>query len=157
MQFEHILPVNDPAMPDLPRLTRRGLWWGLWQRVEHPELFLAGLTEARILSSTPEEITRQLTFGEGETAAHVTDRVRFAPEEWLSFTTEPTAQHAGGSLTISLEENGTTPLSLRFHYLTTFDPTGEAAPYAACLKAAYRDSDLETLSVIRRLLAEAGH
>jgi len=156
MQFDHTLPVNNPDCPDLPILTRRGLWHGLWQRVEHPELFLPGLVSAEIISRTPTLITRRLTFGEGENAAEIIDRVSFAEEAWISFTTDPTPDHPGGSLTITLEENETTPLSLNFAYRTTLDASGEAAPYAAYIKAAYRDSDLETLAVIRSLLLEAG-
>ena len=149
MYFEHLVQINDPANPLLEFLSREQLWRGLWQRVENPMIFLPGLESCQILERTESGWLRQLDFG----AARIRDRVTFAEQDWLRFDIEAGADHAGGSLVISLEEPEPGALFLRFAYQTTLNLEGPESQYMEYVRSAYRESDLETVRVIRLLLA----
>lgn len=150
MKFEHLIQINDPANPLLEFLSREQLWQGLWQRVENPMLFLPGLESCEILERQESSLLRLLDFG----AARIRDRVSFEVEEWLRFDIEAGASHAGGALTIRVEEPQPLALFLRFTYETSLQEESEDGRYAEYVKSAYRESDLETVRVIRLLLAE---
>ncbi|MDR3322660.1 MAG: DUF1857 family protein [Zoogloeaceae bacterium] len=150
MYFEHLVKINAPDTPALAFLSREALWRALWQRVEHPERFLPGLETCVILERDAAGLCRRLDFG--NTCIH--DRVRHLEGEWLRFEVAAADDHAGGTLTITLEEPEPGLLGLRFAYQTTLDLRGEQADYAEYIKAAYQDSDLETVRVIRRIAAE---
>jgi len=147
MFFEHFVRINDPANPDAPLLSRAERWRGLWQRVENPQLFLPGLTACTILAREDDALSRQLEFGN----ALIFDRVRYVEGEWLRFDVAAGEEHAGGALVITLEEPEPGCLSLSFVYHTTLELSGADAEYAEYVKSAYRDSDLETVRIIRLL------
>jgi hypothetical protein len=147
MYFEHLVQINDPENPALAFLSREAIWQGLWQRVENPQLFLPGLSACAILERDESGLARRLEFGH----AHIHDRVSHLEGQWLRFDVEATDDHAGGSLTIALEEPEPGCLYLRFAYQTTLDVNGAGAEYAEYLKSAYQDSDLETARVVRLL------
>ena len=150
MNFEHLVQINDPVNPLGEILSREQLWQGLWHRVENPVAFLPGLESCQILERQETTLLRVLDFG----AAQIRDRVSFAVHEWLRFDIEAGATHAGGALTIRLEEPQPDALFLRFAYETTLAENTEDGAYAEYVKSAYRESDLETVRVIRLLLAE---
>lgn len=150
MKFEHLIQINDPANPLLEFLSREQLWQGLWQRVENPMLFLPGLESCEILERQESSLLRVLDFG----AARIRDRVSFSAQQWLRFDIEAGASHAGGALTIRVEEPQPLALFLRFTYETSLQEESEDGRYAEYVKSAYRESDLETVRVIRLLLAE---
>lgn len=153
MKFEHLVEVNDLADPNATPLTREELWFGLLCRAEDARPFLPGLEACRIVERSESELVRDLHFGQ----AVVRDRVRFRELEWISFESEATAEHAGGSLTISIEEPQAGALFLRFVYRTSLPdaPGSEDARYADIVRSAYHQSDLDTLKVIR-MIAESG-
>lgn len=153
MFFEHFVQINDPTNPDVPLLSRAEVWSGLWQRVEHPQLFLPGLTACAILAREGDCISRRLEFGN----ALIFDRVFHSEGEWLRFDVEAGEEHAGGVLVITLEEPEPGCLSLSFVYQTTLELSGADAEYAEYVKSAYRDSDLETVRVIRSLVDGSRH
>ncbi|HET7775687.1 MAG TPA: AtaL-like protein, partial [Azospira sp.] len=100
MRFEHLVEVNDLENPMTFILGREQIWAGLMARVENSVPFLPGLVECRILSREAGAVERLLVFG----AAEVRDRASYAEAEWVCFETQRTAQHAGGRLTIRIEE-----------------------------------------------------
>lgn len=153
MKFEHLVEVNDLADPNANLLTREELWFGLLCRAEDARPFLPGLEQCRIVSRDGGELVRELHFG----PAVIRDRVRFHELEWISFEIEATADHAGGSLTITIEEPQPGALFLRFSYVTSLpDAAGtDDAKYADIVRSAYHQSDLDTLKVIR-MIAESG-
>jgi hypothetical protein len=143
LEFEHLVEVNDPKHP----ISREDLWFGLLYRAEDARLFLPGLERCQIIERHQNELLRELCFGQ----ALVRDRVRWSTPDWISFEIEATPEHAGGSLTISIEESET-GLRLRFRYHTDLPETnGDDAKYADILRAAYYRSDLDTLRVIREI------
>jgi hypothetical protein len=151
VEFEHLLEVNDAAAPVLNRET---LWFGLLCRAEDARPFLPGLDSCRIVARSERELVRELHFG----AAVIRDRVMLGAPDWIRFESEATSDHAGGSLTISIEDKGGV-LLLRFRYQTSLnDASGADARYADFIRSAYCQSDLDTLNVIRELaLAKPVH
>jgi acetylaranotin biosynthesis cluster protein L len=152
VKYEHLVEVNDSANPLMEALTREELWFGLLCRAEDPRPFLPGLEACDIVARTDTTLQRVLRFGQ----AVIRDRVSFDPLAWIRFDSEATADHAGGSLTISIEEPQAGVLFLRFRYVTTLpDGAGSAdGPYAEFVKSAYRESDIDTMRVIR-MIAES--
>jgi hypothetical protein len=153
LKFEHLVEVNDLANPLISNLSRAELWFGLYCRAEDPRPFLPGLESCAIVARGAAELVRELDFG----AAVIRDRVTYCEQEWIRFESEATAEHAGGSLTISIEEPEEGALFLRFDYATTL-PEGATSPeggYAEFVKSAYHQSDLDTVRVIR-MIAESG-
>ena len=152
MNFEHLIQINDPENPLVASLTRDQLWQGLLYRAEDPVPFLPGLESCTILERQTNELLRELNFG----AATIHDRVTLAAAEWVRFDIVPSASHAGGSLTISIEEPEPTFLFLRFAYRTTLasNPNSEDRAYIEYVKSAYHQSDVDCVRLIRTLVAE---
>ncbi len=152
MKFEHLVQVNDLANAAQSRLTREEVWFGLLCRAEDPRPFLPGLERCVIVERGEHELVRELHFG----AAVVEDRVSFRPLQWMRFESSATAEHAGGSLTISIEEPEPGEVFLRFRYATTLpEGASQDVQVAEIVRSAYHESDLDTLKVIR-MIAESG-
>jgi hypothetical protein len=80
--------------------------------------------------------------------------VTFRHQEWVCFESAATAEHAGGRLTISLEQPDGERLFLRFTYETTLSEgmeEEEGVQVSEFVKSAYRASDLDTVRVIRMI------
>jgi hypothetical protein len=147
LEFEHLLEVDDQTEP----ISREDLWFGLLCRAEDARPFLPGLERCQILERHQNELLRELCFGQ----ALIRDRVRWSTPDWISFEIEAMPGHAGGCLTISIEESET-GLSLRFRYRTDLpEAGGEDEKYTDILRAAYYRSDLDTLRVIREIARSA--
>lgn len=153
LHFEHLIEINDPLNPLIEPLSREQVWQGLMYRVEEPEVFLPGLDRCVILSRSSDKLERELYFGQ----VCVRDKVSFALHEWVCFESAANAEHAGGRLTIRLEQPAEGRLFLRFTYDTTLADRvpGEAVQVSEFVKAAYRESDVDTVRIIR-LLAASG-
>lgn len=152
MKYEHLVEVNDAANPLVAALTREELWFGLLCRAEDPRPFLPGLEACEIVERSETGLSRVLRFGQ----AVIRDQVSFEAMAWVRFESAATAEHAGGSLTISIEEPQAGALFLRFSYLTTLPEGAGSAEgqYAEFVKSAYRESDIDTVRVIR-MIAES--
>lgn len=152
MKFEHLVQVNDLADPAQSNLTREEVWFGLLCRAEDPRPFLPGLERCVIVERGDDAMVRELHFG----GAVVEDRVSFAEMQWIRFESAATAEHAGGSLTISIEEPQPGQVFLRFQYATTLpEAAGEDLRVAEYVRSAYHESDIDTVRVIR-MIAESG-
>ena len=151
MNFEHLLQINDPENPLVEPLTRQQLWQGLLHRVENPLPFLPGLEACTILERQANELLRELDFG----PAVIQDRVTLAAAQWVRFAIVPSDAHAGGSLTITIEEPEPGFLFLRFAYQTTLasNPNSEERAYIEYVKSAYHQSDVDCVRIIRTLAA----
>src|SRR5574343_49143 len=151
MKFEHLIQINDLQNPLVETMERAQVWQGLLHRVEDATPFLPGLERCTIVARHADHLLRELDFG----AAIIQDRVTMVDNEWVRFDILPNEQHAGGSLTISIEEPEAGALFLRFSYTTTF---GEAAnseerAYIEYIKSAYHQSDVDCVRLIRTLAA----
>lgn len=155
MHFEHLIEINDPNNPLLVPLTVPQLWRGLLFRAEAPGLFMEQLDEVTILLREEGFMERELRFGK----LRVHDRIWFEPQRQVRYQTTPSAEHGGGSLTMTIEQPEPERLFLRFAYHTPLPEQngegGEEAQFIPYVKAAYRDADVHTVRVIREM-AERG-
>lgn len=151
MNFEHLIAINDPHNPLVVPLTRDQVWSGLLHRIENPVPFLPGLETCTIVERCADYLLRDLDFG----PAMIRDRVTMADREWVRFDILPDDQHAGGSLSITIEEPEPGFLFLRFAYATTFAsaPNSEERAYIDYIKSAYHQSDIDCVRIIRTLAA----
>jgi hypothetical protein len=151
LRFEHLVQINDPGNPQLDPLTPEQLWQGLVLRAESPELFMLGLDRAEITARGEGWIERVLHFGQ----ARIRDRVHYAPRQSVRYESAATAEHAGGTLTMTIETPGADALLVRFTYETTMpavDASGDDR-YAEIVKSAYHESDIDTVRKIREIAA----
>jgi hypothetical protein len=133
-------------------LSVEQVWQGLMYRVEEPTVFLPGLERCTILSRQGDRVERELHFG----PASVRDTVTFRYLEWVCFESLATSEHAGGRLTIRFDQPAAEHLYLRFTYETTLPDgmeAGEGVQVSEYVKAAYRESDLDTVRIIRLIAA----
>ena len=152
MNFEHLIQINDLQNPLVETLNRDQVWQGLLHRVEDATPFLPGLESCTILERHADHLLRKLDFG----AAVIHDRVTLVEQHWVRFDILPGEQHAGGSLTITIEEPEPGALFLRFAYHTSLPDQGEDARYAEFVRSAYHQSDLDTVRIIRMIAASGG-
>lgn len=153
MKFEHVVVVNEPSNFFLYKMSREELWFGLLCRAEDPRPFLPGLDSCTIDERSDEVLVRTLHFGN----VTVRDRVTLVPMESVTFASEKTAEHAGGMLTISIEEPEAETMILRFSYQTSLaEQQGDVdEAYAGFVQSAYYQSDIDTVGVIR-MIVESG-
>ena len=152
MYFEHLIEINNPLNPLIEPLSAEQVWHGLMCRVEEPTVFLPGLEHCTILSRQADRVERELHFGQ----ASVRDTVTFRHLEWVCFESAANANPAGGKLTIRFEQPDALSLYLRFTYETTLPDGAEAGAglqVSEFVKSAYRESDLDTVRIIRMIAA----
>jgi len=157
LNFEHLIQINDPANPLVPSMTRDQLWEGLVLRAEQPQLFVLGLDSCTILSRTDSTLERELHFGN----ATVRDRVTLQSKQSVRYDIMATAAYVGGSLTMTIEQPDALQLFLRFEYRTTLPTADATAPNSdvrqtqEIVKSAYRESDIDTVRLIRQYVLGA--
>ncbi len=149
LRFEHLVEINDPGNPTLEPLTAEQLWQGLVLRAESPELFVLGLERAEVLARGDGWLDRVLHFGQ----ATIQDRVVFEPRRAVRYETAATAEHAGGTLSMSIETPAPGALLVRFIYETTLPETDASGDdrYSEIVKSAYHEADLDTVRKIREI------
>ena len=151
MKFEHLIQINDLQNPLLVPLNRDQVWFGLLQRVEDAVPFLPGLERCTVIERHADHLLRELDFG----ATKIHDRVTMVSGQWVRFEILANQEHAGGTLTITVEEPEPGALFLRFAYATTFaaDPNSVDRAYIDYIKSAYHQSDLDCVRLIRSFAA----
>ena len=154
MNFEHLIQINDPLNPLVESLTREQLWEGLVLRAEQPQLFVMGLDSCSILSRTDSTMERELHYGQ----ATVRDHVTLTPQKSVRYDISATADYVGGSLTMTIEQPDELQLFLRFEYRTSLPSTDEngdpdAHQTEEIVKSAYRESDIDTVRLIRQYVS----
>ncbi|MEM5295899.1 SRPBCC family protein [Burkholderia sp. JPY481] len=152
MNFEHLIQINDPLNPLVESMTREQLWEGLVLRAEQPQLFVMGLDSCTILSRDGNVLERELHYGQ----ATVRDRVTLRESDSVRYDILPTAEHVGGSLTMTIEQPDELQLFLRFEYATTLPVSTtdqDAVRTQEIVKSAYRENDIDTVRLIRQFVA----
>lgn len=151
MRFEHLIAINDPALPDLPVLAPCQLWRGLLLRIREPRRFLPGLEGAEVIELAPGLFQRRLDFG----AFAVEDRVEVDAALRIEVRIVEPAQYRGTRLSIRIESPAAGCLNVRFVYVSP------EAGYTAELDAAERRvlenawlaADRDCIALIRRYAA----
>ena len=151
MNFEHLIQINDPENPLVESLNRDQLWLGLMHRIDNPVPFLPGLESSRIIERDGTTLLRELDFG----PAVIQDRITLSEKISVRFDILPSEAHAGGSLSITIEEPEPDFFFLRFAYETTLanNPNSEDRAYIDYVKSAYHQSDVDCVRLIRMLAA----
>ncbi|WP_345813586.1 SRPBCC family protein [Paraburkholderia sp. PREW-6R] len=150
MNFEHLIQINDPLNPFVDSMTREQLWEGLVLRAEQPQLFVMGLDSCTIVSREGNVLERELHYGH----ATVRDRVTLQDSQSVRYDILPTADHVGGSLTMTIEQPDELQLFLRFEYATTLPVSDDqdAVQTQEIVKSAYRENDIDTVRLIRQFV-----
>jgi len=154
MHYEHIVQINDANDPLLSIISRNQLWRGLLRRVEKPEEFLVGVESVTITARGDGWLKRDMQLG----PLRVEDHITLEDEVRIHFDTAPSAQHQGGSFTMTIEEPNPGALFVRFSYQTALPETGPQdtdagdAYFADYVKSAYRDTDIDAIRWIRELV-----
>lgn len=152
MQFEHLVAVNDLTSFTASVLTRDQLWQGLLLRAESPQLFNPHIETVTLIERTPELIVREMDFGN----LLVRDEIALIEALEIRYTTAASDQHAGGQLTVRIEEPQEHSLFVRFSYETPAPQnTPEEIQLGQYLKKMWQEMDVEAIGMIREF-AEAG-
>ena len=153
MRFSHLIQINDPFNPLIDPLSREQLWRGLVLRAENPLLFVLALDRFEIVERGENALARVLHFGR----LRLRDRVNFSPMEQVRYEIEAAGDSPAATLAMTIEEPEPGQLFVRFDYETLHDDA--TAPldafYCSFVKQAYVEADIDTISTIRRLAAEA--
>lgn len=152
MKFNHIVEINDPLNPLIEPLTCEQLWRGLVLRAEDPKMFVPYLDDCRLFDRTADALSRELRYGE----LVILDRVTYFPQEQIHFQVPQQEEIPASSLTMSIEEPQSEIFIIRFAY---DDGMSEAespvdAFYNEFRHSAYRESDIDTVRIIRQLAEE---
>ncbi|UXY14618.1 SRPBCC family protein [Chitiniphilus purpureus] len=156
MRFEHLIQINEEGNPLAIALTADQLWQGLVHRARSPQDFMEQVESVRILHQEDGYFEREMLLGR----LRVVDHVTLTPGRRVHYDTQPSDEHGGGSLTLTIEEPQPGALFLRVVYETPLTQTpgmGEQDDgyYIDYVKAAYRQNDIDTVRRIRQL-AHAG-
>jgi hypothetical protein len=153
VRFSHLIQINDPFNPLIDPLSREQLWRGLVLRAENPLLFVLALDRFEIVERGENALARVLHFGQ----LRLRDRVSFSPMEQVRYEIEAAGDSPAATLAMTIEEPEPGQLFVRFDYETLHDDA--TAPldafYSSFVKQAYVEADIDTISTIRRLAAEA--
>ena len=151
MKFSHLIQINDPLNPLIDPLSREQLWRGLVLRAENPLLFVLALDAFEILERGENTLARVLHFG----GVSLRDRVSFTPMTRVRYEIEAAQDSPAATLAMTIEEPAPDQLFVRFDYETLHQ--GGTAPldefYGGFAKRAYVEADIDTVGIIRRLVA----
>ncbi len=150
MKFEHLVEINDLRNPLIPPLSRTQLWLGLVLRAAEPTLFVPHLDSCDILEQSDTLMSRSLKYGE----LVISDRVTFLQEHQVCFHVAAQKDFSDSTLTMTIEEPHPDALFVRFTYEDASPDEGAEAMYNDFRRSAYRESDIDTIHLIRQFAAQ---
>ncbi|RJX33051.1 MAG: DUF1857 family protein [Oxalobacter sp.] len=150
MKFEHLVEINSPGNPAIAPLTRLQLWRGLVMRAENPTLFVPHLDDCDILERTEAAVMRKLTYGN----LVIHDRVTYLEHHQVRYHIAAQEEFSDSTLTMTIEEPRPTYLFVRFEYEDASSDEGADAMYNSFRRSAYKESDIDTIQMIRELAAQ---
>ena len=149
MKFVHLIEINSIDNPLMAPLSRTQLWHGLVLRAERPTLFVLGLDSCEVTERSEHSVSRTLQFGN----LMIHDQVRFVSQHLVHYHVPEQNDIPTSDLTMTIEEPASGALFVRFEYddhqQTTEDD--EADFYDNFRREAYKESDIDTVRVIRQL------
>ncbi len=150
MKFEHLIEINNPQDFRITPLTRLQLWRGLVLRAEEPTLFLPQLDSCTITERTDNAISRRLKFGN----LIVNDHVYYTKPNQIRFHVPEQNEILASTLEMTIEEPDPGRLFVRFTYEDTSEETGPEAFYNDFKRSAYKEADIDTIKLIRKMASE---
>jgi hypothetical protein len=153
MKFEHLIEINDPLNPLIDPLTHEQVWRGLVLRAESPKLFVPHLDEVHIGERTDKGFRRTQRYGQ----LVIEDTVVLEYPHLIRYEVAAQGEISKSSLTMTIETHGTGHLFVRFEYEDAHNAREDAenAMYDDFRRSAYKESDIDTIRVLREL-AEDG-
>ncbi len=151
MKFTHVIEITNPLIPLPHPLSRAQLWRGLILRAENPKLFVPWLDTFTILERTEQTLSRELQYGQ----LRVRDEVRLLAPSQLWFHVPAQGDLPLSQLVISIEEPGPDVVVVRFEYASEapVHNTPEEEVFEKYRRAAYVDTDVESIRLIRQMAA----
>lgn len=150
MKFEHLIEINNPQDFRITPLTHLQLWQGLVLRAEEPTLFLPQLDSCTIIERTENSISRRLKFG----SLVVLDHVFYNKPNQIRFHVPEQNEILASTLEMTIEEPQPGRLFVRFTYEDTSEETGPDAFYNDFKRSAYKEADIDTIRLIRKMATE---
>lgn len=152
MKFEHLIEINDPTNPLIDTISRLQLWRGLVLRAEQPKLFVPHLDECEITERAPDHLARRLRYGE----LVVIDTVSFIPQLQVRYNVPKQGEIPASHLIMQIEQPQEDELYVRFQYDDHNDAATDAANamYDDFRRSAYKESDIDTIAIIRQLISD---
>jgi hypothetical protein len=152
MKFDHLIEINDPLNSLIEPLTRAQLWRGLMLRVQSPKLFVPWLDECVIVRPGGDKLERTLRYGE----VSIKDQVSFTPEQLIQIDVPTQPDIVASSLSMQIEEPKPNLFFVRFSYDDGIEEADGSmdAFYNEFRHSAYRESDIDTIRIVRELTAE---
>jgi len=152
MKFTHLIEINTPGNPLIAPLSRAQLWRGLVFRAERPTLFLIGLDSCDITARSADGLSRTLHFGK----LQVLDEVRFQPLQQVHYHVPQQNDIPASDLIMTIEEPQPGALFVRFAYddHQVSAESDEESFYNEFRREAYKESDIDTIRMIRQLADE---
>jgi hypothetical protein len=152
MKFEHLIEINDPLNPLADTMTREQLWRGLVLRAEDPKRFVPHLDECTLGERESGSFTRRLRYGE----LVIDDVVYLTPLCEVRYEVPAQGEIPASRLTMTIEAPSEGVMWLRFLYddgnPSSTDEMGKM--YEDFKKSAYRESDTDTVKIVRQMAAE---
>jgi hypothetical protein len=152
MKFVHLIEINAADNPMIAPLSRAQLWRGLVLRAERPTLFVLGLDACDVTQRTEHGLSRTLQFGN----LTVHDEVSFLPQHYVHYHVPQQKDIPASDLTMTIEEPASGALFVRFEYDDHQEASdnAEAEFYDNFRRDAYKESDIDTVRMIRQLAME---
>ena len=152
MKFVHLIEINSIDNPLMAPLSRTQLWHGLVLRAERPTLFVLGLDSCEVTERSEHGVSRTLQFGN----LMIHDQVRFVSQQLVHYHVPEQNDIPTSDLTMTIEEPASGALFVRFEYDDHQPSTegNEAEFYDNFRREAYKESDIDTVRVIRQLAME---
>lgn len=152
MKFVHLIEINAADNPTIAPLSRAQLWRGLVLRAERPTLFVLGLDSCDVTQRTEHGLSRTLQFGN----LTVHDEVSFLPQQHVHYHVPQQKDIPASDLTMTIEEPASGALFVRFEYDDHQEASdnAEAEFYDNFRRDAYKESDIDTVRMIRQLAME---
>ncbi|MDP1931082.1 MAG: DUF1857 family protein [Gammaproteobacteria bacterium] len=145
LEFQHIIQINTPDEPVIPRLHREQLWEGLVFRTKYPGHFNATLS-ARLENVTHAGFVRYLRFGSGE----LRDEVMLTEGQEIRTSTAGSAQQMFAESITRIEEPLPGHLFVRFMYRRDSGNEPGGLDVDEYLKAAYVQNDRDAIALLRQ-------
>jgi len=147
MKFEHLVEINSADNPLIAPLSRQQLWRGLVMRAETPTAFVPHLDSCEIVERTEVMILRSLKYGD----LVIQDRVTYLEQSQICYHVSAQKDFSDSTLTMTIEEPVANALFVRFVYEDSSPDEGAEAMYNDFRRSAYRESDIDTIHIIRNL------
>jgi hypothetical protein len=146
LHHEHLVRINDPAIPSGAWLTRRQLWEALRYTVLIPQSLDNSIDEASVSTADDNGTLRRIIRRGYSTT---TDAVEVREQRSLMIRADASSSFAGSTLLIRIEEPAPEILFVRFIYDLIGLDAERTEEEDNARRDAYRASDIERVRVAR--------